>query len=103
MNPFFRRPSARLNDHRVRPMLEALEDRNLLSTLSGVVFNDANNNGVMDAGEAGVAAAVVRLTGKNDLNQNVNLTQTAGADGSYSFANLCLAPMRFRRRSRPVI
>jgi hypothetical protein len=70
------------------PALEALEDRCLPSTLSGFVYNDVNNNGVRDAGEAGIGGATVTLTGTTNQNQAVNLKTTTDASGAYSFANL---------------
>jgi hypothetical protein len=57
-------------------------------SLSGFVYIDQNDNGVKDAGEPGVASMAVTLTGRDDQGHAVNLTETTGADGSYSFANL---------------
>ena len=59
----------------------------LPSSLSGYVYNDANNNGVMDSGEAGIAGVTVTLTGTNDLGA-VTATAVTAANGSYSFAGL---------------
>jgi hypothetical protein len=73
---------------RATPTLEALEDRSVPSTLSGVAYNDANNNGSPDAGEAVLSSVKVTLTGTDSQNHSVNLTATTGADGTYSFANL---------------
>ena len=53
-----------------------------VSGVSGFVFKDVNNNGVKDAGEAGIAGVVVTLSGP------ASLTTTTGPDGSYSFTNL---------------
>lgn len=58
------------------------------NSLSGVVYFDANDNGIQDAGETGIPGAKLTLGGLNDLNQIVNLTVTSGADGSYSFTGL---------------
>ncbi len=60
----------------------------LPSSLSGFVYNDANNNGIKDVGEAGIPGATVTLTGSNDLGAPVNTVATTLADGSYSFAGL---------------
>ncbi len=57
----------------------------LKSSISGVVFVDANKNGVRDAGENGLAGVTLRLTGNNDLGQIVNLTTVSGVGGAYSF------------------
>ena len=59
----------------------------LPSSLSGFVYNDANDNGVMDSGEAGIAGVTVTLSGTNDLGA-VTATAVTAADGSYSFAGL---------------
>jgi hypothetical protein len=57
-------------------------------SLSGFVYVDQNNNGVKDAGEPGVAGLAVMLTGTDNQGLAVRLTQTTGADGLYTFANL---------------
>src|SRR6516225_9431372 len=66
-----------------RPELESLEDRYVPSTLSGFVYHDTNNNGVMNAGEAGLAGVTVTLT--DSSNHSVSL-KTQG-DGSFNFTN----------------
>lgn len=58
------------------------------SSLSGYVYHDANDNGVMDPGEQGISGVQVQLTGKNDLGTSIQLTQVTGKDGSYDFTNL---------------
>jgi hypothetical protein len=60
------------------------------NVISGIVYNDANSNGIMDPGETGLPGFTVRLIEAN------NATQTAvtsdGSDGrpvgSYSFENV---------------
>ena len=59
-----------------------------LGAASGVVFSDANNNGVQDAGEPGIAGATVTLTGKDAANNAVTRTVTTAADGTYAFTDL---------------
>ncbi len=54
------------------------------TTLSGVVYVDANKNAVLDAGESGLSG--VTLTLKSDA--ATVATTTTAADGSYSFTNL---------------
>src|SRR5262249_44586266 len=73
---------------RTRLTLLSLEDRSLPSALSGLVFDDANNNGTQDGTEVGLAGVTVTLTGKATANHNVTQTQTTAADGSYNFAGL---------------
>jgi hypothetical protein len=58
------------------------------ASLSGFVYVDANENGVMDSGEPGIPGVAMRLTGTNDLGTIAALTTTTAADGSYSFGAL---------------
>jgi protocatechuate 3,4-dioxygenase beta subunit len=57
------------------------------AALAGFVYYDANNNGIMDANEAGIAGATVTLTGQDDIG-SVSKSTTTAADGSYHFDNL---------------
>ena len=50
------------------------------STISGVVFDDANENGARDAGEAGVAGVTVTFDNADQL--------VTPADGSYTFSGV---------------
>ena len=56
--------------------------------IRGFVYCDDNNDGVKQAGEAGLAGVPVRLQGSNDLGQTVDVTVNTAADGSYIFAGL---------------
>jgi uncharacterized repeat protein (TIGR01451 family) len=59
------------------------------SSIGDYVWNDANLNGVQDAGEAPVAGFQVRLTGTDtDGNPVGPLTTTTDATGHYSFTGL---------------
>ncbi len=58
------------------------------ASLAGVVYSDANNDGVKQAGESGIAGVTVTLTGTDDLGQTITLPMTTAADGTYSFTNL---------------
>jgi hypothetical protein len=70
-------------------VLEWLEDRRLMSSVAGVIYNDLDGDGTRDAGEGPLAGWTVYL----DQNRNhvrdtgETSTQTAG-DGSYLFSNL---------------
>jgi hypothetical protein len=55
--------------------------------VSGFVYEDANDNGVKDPGEAGIPNAVVRLT-----NNLITLTTTTDATGFYRFSDLVPGP-----------
>lgn len=59
-----------------------------IASVSGFVYNDANNNGAMDAGEFGIPNVTVTLTGEDDLGNLVNVSTTTDAAGAYSFTNL---------------
>ncbi|MEZ5145347.1 MAG: SdrD B-like domain-containing protein [Acidimicrobiales bacterium] len=58
------------------------------SSLSGVVFSDASNDGVQDPGEPGIAGVTVTLTGTDDLGNPVNVVTTTDASGGYAFTGL---------------
>jgi uncharacterized repeat protein (TIGR01451 family) len=60
-------------------------------TISGIVYNDLNANGLLDSGEPGISGVIVKLTGTDILGNPVSLTTTTAADGSYSFTNLLTA------------
>jgi hypothetical protein len=93
----FSRSTSRRNDYgsnRCRLKVEALEDRRLLSLSAGnLVWSDLNVNGVYDAGEPGVAGAVVEVFQSADLtvgngdDVSCGLT-TTDANGSYSLDGL---------------
>jgi hypothetical protein len=83
----------------VRSVVESLEGRTLLSstlaanagtaTISGVVYNDANGNGVQDAGEPAVAGLAVSLSqvGVTYAPGTVPTVLTDG-NGAFSFTTL---------------
>jgi uncharacterized repeat protein (TIGR01451 family) len=56
--------------------------------ISGTVYADNNNNGVVDGGETGLAGVTLVLTGTDDLGNPVNIQATTGPDGRYSFPDL---------------
>jgi hypothetical protein len=58
------------------------------ASLAGFVYVDANNDGIKQSSEQGISGVQVSLSGTDDLGNDVALTQTTGADGSYRFANL---------------
>ncbi|MFN0056516.1 MAG: SdrD B-like domain-containing protein, partial [Planctomycetales bacterium] len=59
------------------------------ASISGFVYHDANNDGLFQGSESGIAGATVTLTGVNDLGNVVNLTAPlTGSSGAYSFGNL---------------
>ncbi len=58
------------------------------SSISGVVYYDLNQNGVMDSSDIGIAHVTVSLDGTNDLGQSVQMTTTTSSEGVYSFTGL---------------
>ncbi len=58
------------------------------ASISGIVYNDLNNNGSVDPGENGIPNASVVLTGTDDLGASVNVSLTTQPDGTFSFGNL---------------
>lgn len=57
-------------------------------SISGSVYEDANTNGVEDAGENGIAGVTITLTGTDMLGNSVSQTTTTDANGDYTFTNL---------------
>src|SRR5262245_13368680 len=66
---------------RLRLRLEALEDRTLLSSISGTVFNDLNGDGVLQAGEPGLPGWEVDLLQDQTVKQRFLTT-----DGNFIFS-----------------
>jgi hypothetical protein len=58
------------------------------ASLSGFVYADLNNDGIKEPGEPGIPGSTVTLSGTDDVGDDVSLTATTHADGSYQFANL---------------
>ncbi len=56
--------------------------------IAGRVFLDANNNGVVDSGETGIAGITITLTGTDELGASVSRTTVTAADGSWAFPEL---------------
>jgi uncharacterized delta-60 repeat protein len=54
-------------------------------SLSGVVWEDFNDDGQVDFGEGGIRGVTVTLTGTDYLGDPVNLSQTTDGDGAYVF------------------
>lgn len=58
------------------------------SSISGLVYYDASNDGSQQANEPGISGATITLTGVDDLGNNVSRSATTGTGGSYQFDNL---------------
>lgn len=59
-----------------------------LSSISGTVFIDSNNNGSLDSGEIGIPSTIVTLTGTDANGNPVTITVMTDANGDYSFTDL---------------
>jgi len=58
------------------------------SQISGLVYNDANGNGMFDVDELGITGVTIRLTGFDFRGDFVEVDAITGADGAYAFADL---------------
>jgi hypothetical protein len=58
------------------------------ATLCGYVYHDANNNGIKEEGEQGIAGVTVNLTGVDDNGQSVSQVQVTDDTGQYCFIEL---------------
>jgi len=58
------------------------------NTLSGRVYEDANNDGVYTVGELPIAGVIITLTGTDHLGNPVSRTAVTLADGTYQFTGL---------------
>jgi hypothetical protein len=83
------------NPRRVRLAAEEFESRIVLSseytwgaTLCGYVYHDANNNGIKEEGEQGIAGVTVTLTGVDESGQPVSQVQATDDTGQYCFIEL---------------
>jgi uncharacterized repeat protein (TIGR01451 family) len=56
--------------------------------ISGFVYEDNNDNGLKEAGEAGIKDVSVSLTGTDILGNIVSLSTLTSATGAYQFCNL---------------
>ena len=59
-----------------------------LSTISGSVFEDSDNNGSQGWGEPGIAGVEILLTGRDYLGRSVSASMPTDRDGNYLFGSL---------------
>jgi hypothetical protein len=59
-----------------------------VGSISGSVYEDANDSGVKDSNEAGIAGVRVELTGMTNDGQAVQRVAHTGGDGAYQFLGL---------------
>ncbi len=60
----------------------------LLSSISGAVYLDADNDGQKDSGEQGIGGVVIVLSGTDATGAAVERQATTGEDGTFSFTDL---------------
>lgn len=60
----------------------------IASTISGTVYADFDNDGVVDAGETLLSGISIELTGTDDLGASVSITLSTDVDGNYAFTDL---------------
>jgi hypothetical protein len=84
MSLFSQRVAGRLA-RAIRPHFDVLEDRSLPScnVIAGFVYLDANNNGLLDAGEAPIGGSTLELRNASGA---VIATTTSNAAGYYEFS-----------------
>ncbi len=71
------------------------------SALSGRVWLDGNNNGLIDGSETGIAGVTVELSGTALGGAAVSRSTTTAADGSYSFEQLPPGSYTLREPTQP--
>jgi uncharacterized repeat protein (TIGR01451 family)/fimbrial isopeptide formation D2 family protein len=85
--------------------LTGLTDQNFgetVSTLSGYVYVDSDNDGVFDAGESGIGGVTITLTGVDANGNAVTRTTLTQADGSYRFENLLTGTYTISETQPPI-
>jgi uncharacterized protein (DUF2141 family) len=66
--------------------------------ISGTVFNDANSNGILDPGDAGVANITIYNDANNDYIMDPSeIRTTTDASGNYSFSGLSAGNYKIRQ------
>lgn len=70
------------------------------SSITGIVFDDANNNGLLDEGEQGIGAAAVDLSGRDEQGISILVTGYTAVDGKFTFNGL--APGRYTLKVQPL-
>jgi uncharacterized repeat protein (TIGR01451 family) len=58
------------------------------ATISGFVYDDRDNNGQKEVGEAGIAGVQMQLVGTDSLGNAVSLTATTDSNGLYTFSSV---------------
>ena len=64
------------------------------ASVAGVVYHDGNDDGIQQAGEAGIGGVGLVLTGTDDHGRPVSMPDATNPDGSYAFAASAPGPTR---------
>ncbi len=64
----------------------------VLGSLAGTVYYDANGDGRNDSGDSPLGGVTLTLTGPDVNGHTVTLTATTASDGTYSFGGLAAGP-----------
>lgn len=73
-----------------------------VSFIDGRVYIDANNNGLPDNGEVGIAGVTIVLSGVDESGRAVSATTTTDASGRYQFVNLAPGTYRITQPTQPI-
>jgi len=65
-----------------------ISDDPITGVISGFVWSDGNGNGQRDDGEMPIMGVMIRLSGTNNQNQEVNRETTTDENGAYAFTDL---------------
>ncbi|MEA5621339.1 bluetail domain-containing putative surface protein, partial [Cronbergia sp. UHCC 0137] len=80
--------SLRVSDGTLTDTVQVNVTINPTAQLSGITYLDADDDGVVDAGETRLAGITITLTGTENNGTAVNRTTTTATDGTYQFTNL---------------
>ena len=65
------------------------------SSIGDFVWEDANANGIQDAGENGIAGVEMTLSGTSGNGQAVSMNVVTDNNGYYAFNNVLPAPIKY--------
>ncbi len=71
------------------------------SVLEGRVWLDANNNGLIDGSETGIAGVTIELSGTDSAGRTVTRSTTTDSTGNYSFGQLSPGTYTVREPTQP--
>src|SRR5262249_10648205 len=84
------RGPGRRTGHGRSPALENLEARAVPAIIGGMIYYDANGDGLLEQGERGLSAVPLQL---RDSSGTVVASASSGADGRYQFTQRNTPPL----------